>query len=66
MRTRELREKSVQELGQLLQELAKEEFNLRMQKGSGQLAKPSRFREIRREVARINTVLNERGRFGHG
>jgi large subunit ribosomal protein L29 len=66
MRMQELRSKSIAELELLLQELAKEKFNLYMQKGSGQLAKPGRFRGIRREVARIKTALNERRRAGHG
>ncbi len=34
-------------------------FNLRMQKGSGQLGKPSEFKQVRRDIARIKTVLHE-------
>ncbi|MCH2191785.1 MAG: 50S ribosomal protein L29 [Gammaproteobacteria bacterium] len=54
-----LRSKSAQELKDELVELRKEEFNLRMQRGTGQLSNTARFKEIRREVARIKTILNE-------
>ncbi len=54
-----LRAKSAQELKDELVELRKEEFNLRMQRGTGQLSNNARFKQIRREVARIKTVLNE-------
>ena len=54
-----LRAKSSQELKDELVELRKEEFNLRMQRGTGQLSNTARFKQIRREVARIKTVLNE-------
>ena len=59
MLARELREKSSEELNKLLLDLLKEQFNLRMQKGSGQMAQPSRFSQVRRDIARIKTVLNE-------
>ncbi len=54
-----LRAKSAQELKDELVELRKEEFNLRMQRGTGQLSNNARFKQIRREVARIKTILNE-------
>jgi len=54
-----LRSKSAQELKDELVELRKEEFNLRMQRGTGQLSNTARFKEIRRSVARIKTILNE-------
>ncbi|MET0103114.1 MAG: 50S ribosomal protein L29, partial [Sedimenticola sp.] len=37
----------------------KEQFNLRMQQGTGQLARPSEMNRVRKEIARIKTVLNE-------
>jgi large subunit ribosomal protein L29 len=40
--------------------LKKEQFNLRFQQASGQLEKPSRFREVRRDIARLKTVLREK------
>jgi len=62
MRAVELRKKSAEELNSLILELHREQFNLRMQKGSGQLAKPTRMQEVRREIARIKTILTEMGK----
>ena len=59
MKASELRGKSATELNDELLGLRKEEFNLRMQRGTGQLSNTARFKQIRREVARIKTVLNE-------
>ena len=42
-----------------LLELRKEQFNLRMQRGTGQLASPSRFKSVRRDIARIKTRMTE-------
>ena len=58
----ELRDKSADELNEELVALRKEEFGLRMQRGTGQLANNARFKQIRRQVARIKTVLNEQPR----
>jgi large subunit ribosomal protein L29 len=60
MKANELREKSVDELSQELNGLLREQFNLRMQKGVGQVAKPDQFKKVRRSIARVNTVLNEK------
>jgi len=54
-----LRAKSATELKDELVELRKEEFALRMKRGTGQLSDTSRFKKIRRDVARIKTILNE-------
>jgi large subunit ribosomal protein L29 len=62
MNATELRNKSKEELAASLIELSREQFNLRMQKGSGQLAKSSQVKQVRREIARINTVLCEMAR----
>ena len=59
MKATELRHKSAEELNSLLLDLSREQFNLRMQKGSGQLSKPSQMKLVRREIARIKTVLQE-------
>jgi large subunit ribosomal protein L29 len=56
----EIREKSDQELKDVLVELRKEQFGLRMQRGTGQVANPARFKDIRRDVARINTIIAQR------
>ncbi|OMH28441.1 50S ribosomal protein L29 [Motiliproteus sp. MSK22-1] len=60
MSTVELREKSVDELDQELLDLLKEQFNLRMQKSSGQLAQSHLLGQVRRNIARVKTVLNEK------
>jgi large subunit ribosomal protein L29 len=59
MKASELREKSPEQLSSNLEELLKEQFNLRMQQGTGQLSRPSRVKEVRKEIARIKTVMNE-------
>ncbi|MEW7976117.1 MAG: 50S ribosomal protein L29 [Candidatus Sedimenticola endophacoides] len=59
MKASELREKSPSELEESLLELRKEQFNLRMQQSTGQLARPSEVNRVRKEIARVKTVLNE-------
>ena len=60
MKASELRDKSPQELGDELLKLRKEQFNLRMQKASGQLGQPHLLAEARRDIARIKTILAEK------
>ncbi|MCH7544040.1 MAG: 50S ribosomal protein L29 [Proteobacteria bacterium] len=57
MKAADLRTKSGDELKTELMELKKEAFNLRFQKASGQLENTARVREVRRDIARILTVL---------
>ena len=59
MDTAELRQKKPEELEALILELLREQFNLRMQKGSGQLSKPSEMKRVRRTIARVKTVIAE-------
>jgi len=59
MKASELRQKNSQELQDELLALHRQQFNLRMQKGSGQLSKPSEMQVVRRDIARIKTVLAE-------
>ncbi len=59
MKVAELRTKKQQELQEELVGLRKEQFNLRMQRGAGQLANPARFKVVQKDIARIKTVLNE-------
>ena len=59
MKASELRQKSKDELGTMLLDLSRERFNLKMQKGTGQLSKPDQVKRVRRNVARIHTILNE-------
>ena len=60
MNTKELREKNVDELEALKLEILREHFNLRMQKGSGQLSQKHLLRNARRNVARIETIITEK------
>ena len=57
MELKQLRQKSADELKAHLVDLQKEQFALRMQKATGQLAKPHDARRVRREIARVNTLL---------
>ncbi|KAF3977021.1 MAG: 50S ribosomal protein L29 [Methylococcales symbiont of Iophon sp. n. MRB-2018] len=59
MNANELRQKSIEELNSLLLEKSREQFNLRMQKGTGQLAKPDQVKKVRRDIARIHTIIHE-------
>ncbi|MDD1613743.1 MAG: 50S ribosomal protein L29 [Methylococcaceae bacterium] len=59
MKASELRQRSKDELGTMLLDLSRERFNLKMQKGTGQLSKPDQVKKVRRDVARIHTILNE-------
>ena len=58
MKAEELRGKTPDELRTQLVELKKEAFNLRFQRASGQLENTARVRQVRRDIARIKTVLN--------
>jgi large subunit ribosomal protein L29 len=58
----EFRTKSTDELGDELTRLKKEQFNLRFQRANGQLEKTNRIRVVRRDIARIQTVMNEQRR----
>lgn len=60
MKAVELRNKSVAELNTELDALLKEQFNLRMQKATGQLAKSHQQVAVRRNIARVKTVLNQK------
>ena len=60
MKTKEILELSREELATRKRELREESFHLRIQQQSGQLEKPSQLRTIRREIARIETVLTQK------
>jgi len=62
MKAGDVRAKTDDELKSELDQLSKEVFNLRFQKASGQLENTSRVRQVRRDIARIKTVLGERTR----
>ncbi|MBK8817121.1 MAG: 50S ribosomal protein L29 [Methylococcaceae bacterium] len=59
MKAKDLRKKTKDEMVVLLADLLKEKFNLKMQKGTGQLAKPSQVKSVRRDIARIHTLIKE-------
>lgn len=62
MNAQELRSKSVSELKLELHSLLREKFNLSMQRGTGQLARPDQMKKVRKDIARINTVLGEKAK----
>ena len=64
MKASELQQKSPQELRDTLYELLKEQFNLRMQRGTGQLARPHLMKEVRRNIARVKTVMTAKQKAG--
>jgi large subunit ribosomal protein L29 len=59
MKASDLRSKSAVELREELLKLRREQFNLRMQRATGQMARPDQFGKVRKDIARIKTVLKE-------
>lgn len=59
MKAKDLRKKTKDELGAMLIDLSRERFNLKMQKGTGQLARPDQVKKVRRDIARVHTLINE-------
>lgn len=59
MEAAELKNKSIEELNEELVALRREQFNLRMQQATGELAQNHQHRRVRRDIARVKTVLNE-------
>lgn len=62
LRIAEVRQKTDDELAALLRDLGRERLNLRIRQATGELDNTARAREARREIARIRTVMRERGR----
>jgi large subunit ribosomal protein L29 len=60
VKTKDLRAMTIDELETKLTENKKEQFNLRIQQATGQLQNTSNLKKVRREVARINTLISER------
>jgi large subunit ribosomal protein L29 len=60
MKANELRTKSDTELGEELMSLRKAAFNLRVQQATGQLNRPSEVKQVRRDIARVKTIISER------
>ena len=66
MNAAELRDKTPDQLKETLEHLRKEQFNLRFQQATGQLDNTGRMRLVRRDVARVKTILNEKARAAAG
>ena len=64
MKASELRGKTDAELRETLHELLKEQFNLRMQRGTGQFSRPHLMKDVRRNIARVKTVMNQKRQAG--
>jgi large subunit ribosomal protein L29 len=62
MKANELRQKSAAELAEELLQLRREQFNLRMQQATGQLARSDQYRRVRKDIARVKTVMSEQTR----
>jgi large subunit ribosomal protein L29 len=62
MKAADVRAKTGDELTELLDTLGRENFNLRFQRANGQLENTARVRQVRRDIARIKTILGERHR----
>jgi large subunit ribosomal protein L29 len=62
MKAKDLRSKGSPELREELLKLRREQFNLRMAQASGQAAKPDQFGKVRRNIARVKTVMGEQAR----
>ncbi|WP_026959663.1 MULTISPECIES: 50S ribosomal protein L29 [Aliagarivorans] len=60
MKANELKDKSVEELKAELLNLLREQFNLRMQASTGQLAQTHLLKNVRRDIARVKTILNQK------
>ncbi|PKM29006.1 MULTISPECIES: 50S ribosomal protein L29 [Pseudomonas] len=61
MKATELREKSAEQLNEQLLTLLRDQFNLRMQKATGQLGQSHLLKQAKRDIARVKTVLNQKG-----
>ncbi len=64
MKASELRGKTEAELREALHDLLKEQFNLRMQRGTGQFSRPHLMKDVRRNIARVKTVINQKRQAG--
>ena len=62
MAEKDIKKLGMEDLDKELLELRREQFNLRMQRGTGQLANPARFKVVRRQIARIKTRMTELSR----
>lgn len=66
MEAKELRELSADELARKREELREEIFHLKLKRATGRLEGPAKLKQTKRDLARLETVLNERARHGKG
>ncbi len=66
MKVIDVRARTADELSELLEDLQKAAFNLRFQRASGQLENTAEIRQVRRDIARIKTILGEKSRAAAG
>ena len=64
MKAKDLRAKAPNDLSEELLKLRREQFNLRMARATGQAAKPDQFAKVRKNIARVKTVLAQQARRG--
>jgi len=62
MKAQALKDKGIDELNQQMTDLLREQFNLRMQKGMGEMPKPHLFKQVRRDIARVKTMISQKER----
>ena len=62
MSAADYQDKAVDNLKKELKDLFREQFNLRMQKGMGESPKPHLYKKVRRDIARIKTIINQKER----
>jgi large subunit ribosomal protein L29 len=60
MKPKDIREMTVEQIGEEILKLRREQFNLRMQAATGQGAKPDQHGKVRKDIARLKTILRER------
>jgi len=60
MKPKEIREMTAEQIGEEIMKLRREQFNLRMQAATGQGAKPDQHGKVRKDIARLKTILRER------
>ena len=65
MNVEEMKSKSPVELNEELKKLLQEQFNLRMQKGMGQMTNVNELRRVRRDIARVKTVMTQKSNEGN-
>ena len=65
MKVNEMKGKTVVELNDELNKLLQEQFNLRMQKGTGQMTNVNELRRVRRDIARVKTIMTQKSSEGN-